>query len=146
MGNMHYGIRVASACDYEVLVAVWERSVLATHHFLAQEDFYAIKRLLPTVYLPSVVIYVVTVDGKIVGFIGLSIPNIEMLFVDDGYQGCGLGSALLNLALEHGATSVDVNEQNQSALQFYLSKGFRVVGRDDTDGDGRPYPILHLSR
>ncbi len=75
MGNMHYGIRMASACDYDMLVAVWERSVLATHHFLAQEDFYAIKRLLPTLYLPSVNIYVVTVDGKIVGFIGLSIRD-----------------------------------------------------------------------
>ncbi|MBD5359047.1 MAG: GNAT family N-acetyltransferase, partial [Bacteroides sp.] len=40
---------------------------------------------------------------------------------------------------------VDVNEQNISALNFYLAKGFKVTGRDETDEAGRPYPILHLS-
>lgn len=68
-----------------------------------------------------------------------------MLFVKDAVRGTGIGSALLADALAHGVTKVDVNEQNPGALGFYLSKGFVQVGRDELDGDGRPYPTLHLS-
>ncbi|MBD5243790.1 MAG: GNAT family N-acetyltransferase, partial [Barnesiella sp.] len=32
-----------------------------------------------------------------------------------------------------------------SALNFYQARGFRIIGRDETDEAGRPYPILHLS-
>jgi len=31
-------------------------------------------------------------------------------------------------------------------LAFYLSKGFRRIGRSETDAMGRPFPILHLAR
>jgi len=30
------------------------------------------------------------------------------------------------------------------ARQFYLSRGFMVINRSSVDGQGRPYPILHL--
>ena len=39
---------------------------------------------------------------------------------------------------------VDVNEQNEKALQFYLHLGFQVISRDETDSMGKPFPILHL--
>ena len=39
---------------------------------------------------------------------------------------------------------VDVNEQNEKALQFYLHLGFQIIGRDETDSMGKPFPILHL--
>lgn len=44
-----------------------------------------------------------------------------------------------------GATRVDVNEQNEQALGFYRRLGFEVVGRSALDGQGRPYPLLHMS-
>ena len=59
--------------------------------------------------------------------------------------GLGYGSMLLDFAKANGATRVDVNQQNPSALLFYISKGFHIIGLDDTDEAGRPYPILHLS-
>ena len=70
-----------------------------------------------------------------------------MLFIDSNRRGRGrgYGSALIEFAKQHGATKVDVNEQNPSALNFYKAKGFRINGRDETDDAGRPYPILHLS-
>ena len=43
-----------------------------------------------------------------------------------------------------GVTEVDVNEQNASAVDFYTRRGFAVVGRRDSDDEGRPYPLLHL--
>lgn len=131
--------------DYEALAGIWERSVRATHDFLREEDFEAIRAALIPDYFPNVELYAVADNGAYTGFIGLGGDAIEMLFVDADRRGRGYGSALVDFALRHGATKVDVNEQNPSALHFYEAKGFTAVSRDETDDAGRPYPILHLS-
>ncbi len=41
--------------------------------------------------------------------------------------------------------TVDVNEQNEQAVGFYAHTGFIVTGRSATDGEGRPYRLLHLA-
>jgi putative acetyltransferase len=52
---------------------------------------------------------------------------------------------LLRDAIERqGVRRVDVNEQNHQAFGFYQRFGFAVTGRSDTDGQGKPYPLLHL--
>ena len=43
-----------------------------------------------------------------------------------------------------GSLTVDVNEQNPAALQFYRANGFTVTGRSALDAGGRPFPLLHL--
>lgn len=131
--------------DYETLVGIWERSVMATHDFLKSEDFTEIKAALIPDYFPNVDLYAIADNGVYAGFIGLSPDSIEMLFIDSGRRGQGYGSALIEFARQRGATKVDVNEQNTSAFNFYKAKGFRIIGRDETDDAGRPYPILHLS-
>ena len=131
--------------DYEMLAGIWERSVLATHSFLKEEDFNEIKAALIPDYFPNVNLYAITDKGVHVGFIGLSQDSIEMLFIDRDRRGRGYGSALIEFAKQQGATTVDVNEQNPSALNFYKAKGFRIISRDETDEACRPYPTLHLS-
>lgn len=131
--------------DYGMLAGIWERSVRATHGFLKEEDFNEIKKALIPDYFPNVNLYAIACDGMYAGFIGLSSATIEMLFVDSPYREQGYGSALIDFARQHGATKVDVNQQNTSALNFYIAKGFRVISRDETDDAGRPYPILHMS-
>lgn len=131
--------------DYEPLARIWERSVKATHSFLKEEDFNKIKAALIPDYFPNVNIYAIADNGVYLGFIGLGPDSIEMLFIDSDHRGQGYGSALIEYAKQRGATRVDVNEQNPSALNFYQAKGFRIIARDETDDAGRPYPILHLS-
>ena len=131
--------------DYEVLAGIWERSVIATHSFLKGEDFKEIKAALIPDYFPHVDLYAIADDGVYAGFIGLTLCAIEMLFIDSDRRGLGYGSALVEFAKQKGATKVDVNEQNLSALNFYIARGFRVIARDETDEAGRPYPIIHLS-
>ena len=131
--------------DYAVLAGIWERSVRASHDFLPEEVIVEIRNRLIPEYFPAVEIYAVDVNGVLTGFVGQSGDKIEMLFVDGNQRGHGYGTALLDFAVKRGAVSVDVNEQNPLALEFYLSKGFQVVGRDNTDDSGREYPILHLS-
>lgn len=132
--------------DFDSLAAIWERSVRATHLFLTEEDIAEIRQALIPDYFPNVDLYALTdTDGKPLGFIGLAADMIEMLFIDAAYRGRGYGSRLISFAKERGATRVDVNEQNPDALQFYLGHGFHITGRDATDDNGRPFPILHLS-
>lgn len=131
--------------DYETLAGIWERSVRTTHNFLKDEDFNEIKAALIPDCFPNVDLFAVADEGVYVGFIGLSPNAIEMLFIDSDRRGQGYGSALIEFAIQRGAFKVDVNEQNPSAFNFYKTKGFRVISRDETDDAGRPYPILHLS-
>lgn len=118
---------------------------MATHDFLKNDDFTKIKAALIPDYFPNVDLYAVADNGVYAGFIGLSPDSIEMLFIDNDCRGQGYGSSLIEFAKRSGATKVDVNEQNPPALYFYKAKGFRIIGRDETDDAGRPYPILHLS-
>lgn len=141
-------IEPATPADHTELAACWEASVRATHHFVAEKDLRVIGARLTSDYFPHVALYLLRrADGHIAAFAGIADHRLEMLFVHPVDMGCGLGSRLLAFATEHcGVTAVDVNEQNTRARDFYLRHGFRIVARDATDADGRPYPILHLER
>ena len=41
---------------------------------------------------------------------------------------------------------VDVNEQNSQGVGFYKHLGFKVISRSPLDGNGNPFPVLHMSR
>lgn len=81
-----------------------------------------------------------------VGFLGSVGARVEMLFVEPGLRGRGIGTALLDdFRSRHAAVRLDVNEQNTAARAFYARRGFVVTGRSPLDGAGQPYPLLHLS-
>ncbi|WIM67436.1 GNAT family N-acetyltransferase [Corynebacterium breve] len=139
-------IRAAKgATEYPELVAIWRSAVRATHDFLTEEDFKRIEGNLAAMYFPAVSLIVAELNGKPVGFAGIAEGNLEMLFIENVARGRGIGTRLLHEAISnHGVTTVDVNEQNGGACAFYRSRGFVQVGRDELDGDGCPYPTLHL--
>ena len=95
-------------------------------------------------YFDQVQLFHVERDGKIAGFMGLAYQKVEMLFVDPQFFDQGIGSILIKKAFELGAHEIDVNEQNQRALNFYLKHGFKQIARSELDSEGRPFPILHL--
>lgn len=129
---------------YPQLIDVWAKSVKATHTFLSGEDFEYYKSQIPT-YLSAVKLFVeYASDGTAIGFTGLSTDTIEMLFVSPNHFRKGIGRRLVALALSKGIHKVDVNEQNTETLRFYEVMGFKVVGRDENDGEGKSYPILHM--
>lgn len=141
-------IKITPCRDYGKMTEVWLASVRATHDFLSREDLEFYHLRLPSIYMPHVDLYAINgSDGDCCAFMGLSQDTIEMLFVHPHHMGKGYGSALLRFACEEkGILNVDVNEQNGQALKFYLQHGFCIVGRDDTDSEGKPYPILHLAK
>lgn len=134
--------------DFDELAELWEASVRATHHFLSEEYIMQLKPLVWSVYLHSVPLYIVrnNEDNRIEGFMGISDGKmLEMLFLHPRAIGKGIGRSLIEYAIrECGVRYVDVNEQNTYALAFYQHIGFRVIGREEMDAQGQPYPILHL--
>lgn len=128
------------------LLEIWEASVRATHDFLREEDLQELKPLILDRYFDAVDLKVAkTGDGELLGFCGVSEGNIEMLFILPEARGKGIGSMLALHAIDVlGATKVDVNEQNHQAVGFYKHLGFVTAGRSPVDGQGKPYPLLHL--
>jgi putative acetyltransferase len=132
--------------DYLELITVWEASVRATHDFLSDEDISFLKPLILDHYFDAVELRCVRNDqGKILGFCGTADCNLEMLFVTPESRGQGIGSALCKHAISKmNVTKVDVNEQNPAAIKFYQHIGFRTIGRSPLDGQGKPFPLLHM--
>ncbi len=132
--------------DRPRLLEVWEAAVRATHHFLPEDDLQFYKRMLRDRYFDLVELTCLRdEDGGLQGFSGTAEDRLEMLFVHPNCHGRGFGKALLRHAIDqHGVRLVDVNEQNPSAVAFYLSQGFEQIGRSPLDGADKPFPLLHL--
>lgn len=132
--------------DHPRLLTVWMDAVRATHHFLAEDEILALLPVVRDQALPNLEVWVLHDEALgIVGFMGLDRASLEALFISPSFFRRGGGKLLIEHARRlKGALSVSVNEQNPSALAFYEANGFTVTARSELDGQGRPYPLLHL--
>ncbi len=139
-------ITTVTAEEYSQVLEVWEASVRTTHHFLSEKDIQSLKPLVYEFCLTKLPIFCLRdEEQKVIGFAGVDAPKIEALFIDPAWQGQGIGRKLVEYAINDlQAELVDVNEQNEKAIGFYLHLGFEVVHRSEVDGFGRPFPLLHL--
>ena len=143
---MTYKIDKISKDQFPEVVEVWEASVRATHQFLREEDIQYFKPLILNEYLNVVELRCIRNKVKeIIGFMGVAGRHLEMLFIHPAYQGMGIGKSLLTFSInEFKVNAVDVNEQNEQAVEFYKHCGFEIIGRSKLDASGKPYPILHM--
>lgn len=143
---MKIQIESATKNDFDEIVEVWEASVRATHHFLAESDIAFFKPLIRNEFLKTVDLYCIRNNKqKIQGFLGVAEGKIEMLFLHPTAFGKGFGRKLLLFAVQKlGAKKLDVNEDNPQAVGFYHHMGFITVSRSPCDSLGKPFPILHL--
>lgn len=148
-------IHAARTPDYDLLTDIWEAAVRATHDFLTEDDIACYKRLVRDQYLHGVELVLAEDEEGVFGFMGLVPPDadkgvpagVAMLFIRPDRQSRGAGRALLHFAsAKYGPLLVDVNEQNPGARVFYEKCGFSLIGRSETDGEGKPFPLLHLFR
>jgi putative acetyltransferase len=139
-------IRKGRAEDRGAILEIWLRAVRATHGFLTEAEIQELLPLVRDAALPSLEIWVETAGDEMVGFAGLDGAKLEALFIDPAHFRRGVGRRLIDRARQlKGPLTVDVNEQNPEAVAFYRAMGFDVAGRSPLDGQGRPYPLLHLS-
>lgn len=127
-------------------VEIWRRAVDATHDFLNPEDRVAIEELVCD-FLPKAVLWLaVDAEDYPLAFMLIDNGHMEALFVDPALRGQGIGAALVCHGLTlHPTMTTDVNEQNGQAIGFYEKMGFKRTGRSPLDGQGRPYPLIHLA-
>ena len=130
------------------LFEVWKESVKATHTFLSEQEIDRIAAYVPMALreVPRL-IAAVNPNGIPVAFMGIDQNKLEMLFISPAERGKGIGKQLLKHGIEaYSVNELCVNEQNPQARGFYEHMGFEVYQRDELDGQGNPFPILHMRR
>lgn len=129
------------------LCGLWEASVRASHFFLTDSKIAELRPYVKAGLQMIETLEVLKIDGAAAGFMGIESRKLEMLFLAPQFFKRGFGCRLMMTALEKfGIQEIDVNEQNPAALQFYRRFGFEIAGRSPLDGQGNPFPILHLKR
>lgn len=92
---MVISIRRSQHEEGEELVAIWCRSVDATHDFLSAEYRAELEELVRS-FLPEAPLWVaVNERDQPVGFMLLSGQHMDALFIDPDVRGCGVGRMLV---------------------------------------------------
>ncbi|MDY0404780.1 GNAT family N-acetyltransferase [Virgibacillus sp. 179-BFC.A HS] len=111
---------------------------------MENQDREEIKKEIPA-YFPYVHIQLWYDADEIIGFSGTNDHQLEMLFLIPNRICKGYGRQIIDYLIQNfNITTVDVNEENENATNFYKRNGFRVIKKSELDSAGRPYPILHL--
>ena len=81
------------------------------------------------IVLPNQMVWVAELDHLLVGIAALDGHTLEQLYVLPGYQGRGIGTALLNIAMHAAGNQVELwtFQQNNGARNFYERHGFQPV-------------------
>ncbi|HII0009710.1 TPA: acetyltransferase [Klebsiella variicola] len=142
---MVISIRRSRPDEGDKLIAIWCRSVDATHDFLSKAYRKELEEMVRA-FLPEAPLWVAAnTQDQPIAFMLLTGEHMDALFVDPDVRGCGVGKLLIEHALSlTPKLTTNVNEQNEQAVGFYQRMGFNVTGRTETDYLGQPYPLLNL--
>ena len=99
--------------------------------------------------------YIRLAESRAAPMDGLSDLEIVTLYVQPRHHGKGIGSALLDIAIDYMREKrrpsiwLTTNSENTPAIDFYIAKGFRQVGVTDFRIGDQAYPnhilALHSS-
>jgi putative acetyltransferase len=144
-----YRLTEPLAPDSEIiadLVRIWREARKERLQFLsdlhsADEDCAYLCRAV----LPENEVWVAEVDERIAAFIAFGHEWVQQLYVAPVFQGRGVGTELLKIAMGCNSTlKLWVFEANLPAIQFYERRGFRVVERTDGAGNEAKRPDLRM--
>lgn len=115
--------------DIEKVMKIWKDSTIKAHDFISKEYWENNYDVVKNTYIPMSETFIYEIENKIEGFI--SVINNEFigaLFVDINCQGLGVGSELINYVVkEYNKLSLAVYKENKNAVEFYISKGFKII-------------------
>lgn len=83
-------------------------------------------------------IYILEIDGKLVGSVAIYDNEIDDLIVGKSYQRAGYGEALLQFAISYMQSNnispivLHVADWNQGAIKMYMKNGFAIVKTEET--------------
>ena len=119
--------RPGTPADYAALLALWERSVVATHDFLEEADRLFYQEQIPQ-YFEQVSLLLWYDHEGLIGFSGTLAQELEMLFLEPAI-GHGYGRNFAVASEPRRYQRVAVNRQNKRAKDFIWPKGFKSSGK-----------------
>lgn len=130
-------IRDFNKQDIDRIMEVWLDTNISAHKFIESEywksNYDAVKAI-----MPSATIYVYEENTTIQGFIGLMDSYIAGIFVSQKFQSKGIGKALLDYAKDKkDALSLNVYQENDGAVRFYLREGFAIANEQMDENTGK---------
>ena len=132
-------IRRSETRDYVFLTQLWLECSLQAHSFIDKNYWIEMVPTVKQYYLPNSETYVFEDRRQLKGFISLTENNfIGALFVAPPFQRQKIGSKLLGyIRRQRSYLSLKVYAHNESALRFYQSAGFKILGEqtDPTTGE-----------
>lgn len=126
-------IRQMSDDDVGDVGQIWLAASLLAHDFVSAEFWHADHSVMTSEILPGSHGYVHETDGNIDGFVVLGAGTrsnyMGALFVSPQHQGQGIGTRLLDHVKSIcNPLTTSVYKQNQRSFEFYVARGFQVVG------------------
>ncbi|WP_042274266.1 N-acetyltransferase [[Clostridium] dakarense] len=128
-------IRKLENRDIEAIMNIWKEATIKAHDFIDESYWINNYNVVKDVYIPMSEVFVYEKDSKIYGFIAI-IENgfIGALFVDVNKQGLGIGSKLIDFALDkYKQLDLAVYKDNKSSVEFYKKKGFEIIVEQENE-------------
>ena len=137
-------IRKLDNKDVNRIMEIWLESTIKAHRFIEKEYWQSNYNTVKDVYIPIAETYVYEENDVIKGFISIIDKEfIGALFVDNDYQGLGVGSKLINFVLnKYDTLSLAVYKENLKSVRFYKKMGFEILSEEINEDSKHPEYIM----
>ncbi len=140
-------IRIYNEKDLNRVLEIWSDSSKKAHYFLTEEYLEKERHDIENIFLKSASTYLYLVDDRPAGFISLIGNIVGGLFVDPAYWNKGIGTKLLNYAVElMGDLELEVFKENERAVKFYEKYGFISVKEEIHYAAKRPVFFMRFEK
>ena len=125
------------------VLALWLSASIKGHEFIEPAFWEAQVEHMRKVYIPASETHVYVLDGTVVAFYSLRDEDLAALFVAPGFQGRGIGEALLEDAgRRRTMLTLSVYKENKAGCEFYLKRGFSIISEGICEHTGHPEYIM----
>lgn len=131
-------IRKLETKDIDKIMNIWLNSTIDGHKFIDEKYWRYNYDTVKNVYIPMSEVFIYEDNNETKGFIGiLNHEFIGALFVDKNSQGLGIGSKLIDYALnKYNKLNLAVYKDNENAVKFYINKGFKIINEQQNEDSG----------
>ena len=123
--------------DLDVVLDIWLQASIKAHDFVEPEFWKSQVENMRNIYIPASDSYVFVKNSEVIGFYSLYENTLAAIFIYPEFQGRGFGKKLLSHAKQQrDVLTLSVYKENESSVQFYLSKGFGIVSERPDEHTG----------
>ncbi|PRY63411.1 putative acetyltransferase [Vreelandella songnenensis] len=139
-------IRPYQPSDIDSVLSIWLAASIQAHDFIDSGFWESKLGDMRRHYLPASENHVTEVAGQVAGFYSLYENTLAAIFVQPGYQGQGLGRALLDDAKNRRKhLQLTVYARNAPSIHFYRQQGFVTAGEQMDAHTGEPELLMQWS-